>query len=122
MTLRKGGVVALIPARGEVWYADLKPIRGHEQGGQRPVLVISSDDYNRGPADLVIALPITSRQRGVMYHVSVRPPEAGLKHPRDILCDAVRSISRERLNRRLGTVSPSTLAAVEYRLRLLQGL
>jgi len=42
------------PGRGEVWLADLDPTRGHEQAGRRPVLVVSDDIFNRGPADLVI--------------------------------------------------------------------
>ncbi|MBM3465361.1 MAG: type II toxin-antitoxin system PemK/MazF family toxin [Armatimonadetes bacterium] len=110
------------PARGEVWFADLNPTRGHEQAGQRPVLVISIDGYNRGPADLVLVLPITSTQRGVLYHVPVAPPEGGLTKASDILCDAVRSIAKQRLGRRLGAVSGATMAAVEDRLRILQGL
>lgn len=112
----------MTPTRGEVWYADLEPVRGHEQGGRRPVLIISCDAYNRGPADLVLVIPITSRQRGVLYHVSIRPPEGGLSQPSDILCDALRSLARERLGRRSGLVNQETLRQVEDRLRLLQGL
>ena len=111
-----------IPSRGELWYADLEPIRGHEQGGRRPVLVISCDAYNRGPTDLILIVPITFTQRGVLYHVKISPPAGGLTRPSDILCDAVRSISRDRLGRRVGVVSPQTMAAVEHRFRMIQGL
>ena len=112
----------MVPGRGEVWFAELEPVRGDEQGGRRPVLIISSDSYNRGPAELVLVAPITSTQRGVLYHVPIAPPEGGLAHPSDILCDAIRSISRERIGRRLGSISAQTMAAVEHRLRILQGL
>ena len=111
-----------VPARGEVWYADLEPVRGHEQGGRRPVLVISSNAYNRGPAQLLLVLPITSKQRGVLWHVSLDPPEGGLNSGSDILCDAIRSISRTRLGRQVGSVSDATMSLVEDRLRILQGL
>lgn len=111
-----------IPARGEVWYADLEPVRGHEQGGRRPVLVVSSDAYNRGPAQLLLVLPITSKQRGVLYHVSLEPPDGGLSVASDILCDAIRSVSRARIGRPLGTVSSPKMALVEDRLRMIQGL
>jgi mRNA interferase MazF len=111
-----------IPVRGEVWYADLNPTRGHEQAGQRPVMVVSVDEFNSGPAGLLIILPITSRQRGILYHVSIGPPEGGLTVPSAILCEAGRSISKARLIRRAGTVGSKTLSAVEERLRLLQGL
>ena len=50
---------------GEVWLADLGATRGHEQAGRRPVLVFSIDDFNSGPANLVVVLPLTSKFRGV---------------------------------------------------------
>jgi mRNA interferase MazF len=107
------------PARGEVWLADLSPTRGHEQAGRRPVLVVSEDLFNRGPAGLVIVLPMTSTIRSVPSHVPVSPPEGGVKVPTTILCDAVRSVSVERLVERRGTVERQTMASVEDRLRIL---
>ena len=67
------------PGRGEVWLTDLNPTRGHEQAGRRPVLVVSDDLFNRGPAGLVIVLPMTSTLRGVPSHVPIDPPEGGLE-------------------------------------------
>ena len=64
------------PARGEVWLADLSPERGHEQAGRRPVLVVSEDLFNRGPAGLAIVLPMTSVVCNVPTHVPIVPPEA----------------------------------------------
>lgn len=110
------------PSRGEIWLADLNPTRGHEQAGRRPALIVSIDGFNSGPAGLVLVLPITSTQRGVLYHVPIMPPEGGLVKKSDILCDAIRSVSKDRLGRRLGAVSGSTMTAVEDRLRILQGL
>lgn len=107
------------PARGEVWLADLNPTRGHEQAGRRPVLVVSDDIFNRGPAGLVIVLPMTSTVRNVPSHVPVSPPEAGVRNPSAILCEGVRSVSVERLVVRWGTADRRTLAAVEDRLRIL---
>ena len=112
----------ITPSRGEIWLADLNPTRAHEQAGRRPALVVSIDGFNAGPAGLILVLPITSTQRGVLYHVTITPPEGGLVQTSDILCDAIRSVSKERLGRRLGAVSPATMQAVEDRLRILQGL
>ncbi len=81
---------------------DLNPRRGHEQAGRRPVLVVSEDLFNRGPAGLVIVLPMTSTLRNVPSHVPVDPPEGGLKHRTAILCEGVRSVSVERLTTRWG--------------------
>ena len=110
------------PARGEVWAADLDPTRDHEQGGRRPVLVVSVDMFNQGPAGLAIVLPITSVLRNIPAHLIVHPPEGGLKAPSRILCDAVRSVSRGRFLRCWGVVSPATMDGVEDRLRILMGL
>ena len=85
------------PQRGEVWLADLDPTFGHEQGGRRPVLVVSVDPFNAGLSGLVVVLPITSRVRPLPLHVPVNPPEGGLRQPSAILCDAIRSIDRRRL-------------------------
>lgn len=107
------------PARGEIWLANLSPTRGHEQAGRRPVLVVSEDLLNQGPAGLVIALPVTSTVRPVPTHVPVKPPEGGLRNRSAILCEAVRSISTERLVARWGAVSARTMSEVEDRLRIL---
>jgi mRNA interferase MazF len=110
------------PSRGEIWVVDLEPTRGHEQGGKRPGLVISVDLFNHGPAELVVLLPLTTRAKGIPFHVEVNPPEGGLKEKSFIKCEDVRSVAKERLSRRLGKVSPATLAAVEDRLRILLNL
>lgn len=110
------------PSRGEIWLADLNPTRGHEQAGCRPVLVVSVDSFNHGPAGLVLVVPITSKDRGIPIHVPMTPPEGGLSTSSVVLCDAIRSITMERLSHRLGTVTSITLTEVEKRLRLLLGL
>jgi len=107
------------PARGEVWLVDFNPTRGHEQAGRRPVLVVSEDLFNRGPARVVIALPMTSRLRPIPSHVRVSPPEGGLDKPTAILCEAIRSISTDRLLEKWGAVAPRTLSQVEDCLRIL---
>lgn len=86
------------------------------------MLVLSVDEFNLGPAELVIVAPITKTIRGIPSHVVVKPPEGGLSRPSAVLCDAVRSISKERLLEAWGRVSPSTLGQVEDCLRILMGL
>ena len=107
------------PARGEIWLADLDPTRGHEQAGRRPVLIVSDDIFNQGPAGIVIAIPITSTLRPIPSHVRLSPPEGGLKNDSAALCEAIRSISKERLTRRWGTVSPARMRVIEGALRIL---
>jgi mRNA interferase MazF len=106
-------------ARAELWLADLDPIRGHEQAGKRPVLIISEDLFNAGGADLVIAIPLTSVICSISSHVFLVPPEGGIKKPSAIMCEAVRSIAKERLLRRWGNVSEEIMLEVENTLRIL---
>ncbi|HVC33308.1 MAG TPA: type II toxin-antitoxin system PemK/MazF family toxin [Chloroflexota bacterium] len=110
------------PSRGEVWLVDLDPVRGHEQAGRRPCAVISVDLFNHGPAGLIHALPITTRDRGIPFHVAVSPPEAGLRERSFIKCEDLRSISKERLVERWGVLAPGTVAQLEDRLRIILGL
>src|SRR5438132_1317441 len=107
------------PRRGEVWLADLHPTRGREQSGRRPVLVLSEDLFNRGPAGLAIVLPMTSTLRRIPSHVRIAPPEGGVKNESAILCEAIRSISTDRLVDRWGAVGPRTMARVEDAVRIL---
>jgi mRNA interferase MazF len=110
------------PLRGEIWMIDLDPMRGHEQAGKRPALIVSDDVFNGGPAGLVISLPLTSKAKGIRTHVAVQPPEGGLRKPSYIKCEDVRSVAVERLGKRLGTVSSATMEAVAMRLRILMDL
>jgi mRNA interferase MazF len=102
-----------------VWLVELDPTRGHEQGGTRPALIVSVDKLNRGPADLVVILPITSKDKGIPTHVRIEPQKQGLKELSFIKCEDVRSISKRRLVRLCGTVDSKTMSEVAYRLRIL---
>ena len=108
--------------RGEIWEADLNPIQGHEQGGTRPVLIVSVDPFHQGPSGLVIVLPISSQDKKVRSQVPVEPGEGGLRIRSFIKCEAIRSISIQRLRARWGAVAPDTTREVEDRLRILLGL
>ena len=88
--------------------------------------MVSDDAFNDGLSGLVMIVPLTSKVKKshhIPAHVPVDPPEGGLKTPSVILCDQLRSISRDRLSKApWGTVSDVTLAEVENALRLLLGL
>ncbi|MEW6367885.1 MAG: type II toxin-antitoxin system PemK/MazF family toxin [Acidobacteriota bacterium] len=110
------------PLCGEVWLVDLNPVRGHEQAGKRPALVVSVDLFNRGPGGLVVVLPISSKPKGVPFHVAVPASEGGLRQPSFIKCEDIRSVAKERLAQRLGAVSGATMDEVQDRLRILLDL
>lgn len=91
-------------APGVVAWASLEPVRGREQGGHRPVLVLASAGYLDAVTTLVIVLPITSSDRGWPNHVLVEGP-AGLDRPSWIMTEQPRTLSRDRLTDTAGRVS-----------------
>ena len=110
------------PSRGDIWQIDFNPTKGHEQSGIRPALVVSIDAFTHGPAGLVIVLPITSVAKGVPIHVEVKPPEGGLTMRSYVKCEDIRSVSIDRLSRRLGALSDDTLETVDHRLKIILNL
>lgn len=111
------------PKRGEVWYANFSPTKGREQRGDRPALIVSDDRLNSSPAELVIVVPLTTTERpGIPWHVEINAPDGGLRKTSYALCEQVRSISKDRLRRRTGTVQGPGLEEVEDRLGILLGL
>lgn len=97
--------------RGEVYWADLSPVRGREQAGQRPVLVISHDVFNTN-SGTVIALALTSQSQRAGFPLSLPLESTKLPKRSWVKMSQVRTLSTERLGRRLGTVTPEELARV----------
>ena len=108
--------------RGQVWLIDFNPIRGREQSGIRPALVISVDRFNNGPAELIIAIPITTRKKNIPLLVEIFPPEGGIERISYIKCEDIRSLSKERLVKHIGKISDTTMDKTESILRLLMNL
>ena len=105
-------------ARAEVWVVWFDPVVGHEQGGRRPGLVVSSDLLHAIPSALAFVVPITTRDRRVRSHVPISPPEGGLEERSFAMTEQLRAVSRRRFVLRLGTVEDETMAAVVARIRL----
>ena len=84
------------------------------------MLIVSTDPFNQGRARLVIAVPFTTRNRGLPIHVEVRPPDGGLREVSYAMCEQIRSIAIDRLGpQSFGSVPAAVLGSVENRLRLL---
>lgn len=107
------------PRWGEVWDVDFGVPGGHEQGKERPGLLISSDWFNQTRAELVIVLPLSSALRSLGTHVRIDPPEGGVDVASDIMCEHVRSIALERLLERRGKLEAATMNEVVKRLKVL---
>jgi mRNA interferase MazF len=100
--------------RGDVVVADLSPVVGDEQGGRRPVVVLSPTTYNSWSIDMAVIAPITSVDRRLRHHVPIGK-EAGLRNSSFVMPEYVRTVSQRRLeDRALGSATQQTLDKIEW--------
>ena len=109
--------------RGDIWLANLNPIRGSEQAGIRLVLVFQNDAISRFTTT-VLAIPLTTNMRRAALPSCVRvaPGEGGLESESVLLCHQLRVLDKTRLQHKLGTVGPETIAAVERCVLFTMGI
>ena len=101
--------------RGDVVWADLDPVRGHEQGGQRPVVVISHDVFN-ARSGTVIALAITSQPQSAGFPLTLELTSAKLPKRSWVKISQIRTLSRVRIGKRITRLAPDEVD------RLIEGL
>jgi mRNA interferase MazF len=100
----------------EIWYADLKPAKGSEQDGYCPVVIISGNVVNT-LLNVVIACPLTTKIKNYKGNVVLEPnPENGLSQKSEILIFHVRSVSKERLVKKIGTITSKQLETLKQGL------
>lgn len=107
--------------RGQIWLINFNPNQGHEQSGIRPALILSTNQFNNSLADKVIAIPLTSKNKGIPLDVSLLPPEGGITKDSYIKCEDIRSLSKSRLIELWGNISIEKLNEVEKKIKLLLG-
>ena len=109
--------------RGDIFYADLSPVIGSEQGGIRPVLIIQNDIGNRY-SPTVIAAAITSQQDKAKLptHIKVNADDCGLARDSVVLLEQVRTIDKQRLKERMGSLDNGSMDRVDRALSVSFGL
>ena len=109
--------------RGEIYYADLSPVVGSEQGGVRPVLIIQNDVGNRF-SPTVIAAAITSQKDKTKLptHIQISSQNCGLSRDSVVLLEQVRTIDKRRLKERMGRVEEPYMDQVDHALSISFGL
>ena len=96
--------------QGEIWYTNLNPSRGSEQAGFRPVVIISGNLLNQH-LNVVIVVPLTTKIKNYKGNPVLLPDEInGLKSESEMLVFHVRSVSKDRLVEKLGTIPPEVLS------------
>ena len=109
--------------RGEVFYADLSPVVGSEQGGVRPVLILQNDIGNRH-SPTVIAAAITSRldKNKLPTHIGIRAQDTGLSRDSIVLLEQIRTLDKHRLRERAGRITDNDQLRVDQALDVSLGL
>jgi len=100
----------------EVWYADLNPAKGSEQKVYRPVVIVSGNTLNKY-LKVVIACPLTTKIKGYKGNLILNPDEQnGLTKKSEVLTFHIRSISKDRLVKKIGIISGSQLLELKQTL------
>ena len=109
--------------RGDIYYADLSPVVGTEQGGIRPVLIVQNDIGNKY-SPTVIAAAITSQKdkSNLPTHIKVNAENCGLAKDSIVLLEQVRTIDKRRLKERMGRLDESSMTAVNDAITVSFGL
>ena len=109
--------------RGEIYYADLSPVVGSEQGGVRPVLIVQNDTGNRH-SPTVIAAAITSRTGKAKLPTHIELPGQSSDLPRDsiILLEQIRTLDKKRLREKMGRVEDDIMQQVDAAIAVSFGL
>ena len=109
--------------RGEIFYADLSPVVGSEQGGMRPVLIVQNDTGNKH-SPTVIAAAITSQtgKARLPTHIELDAQSVGLSRNSVILLEQIRTIDKSRLRERMGKLDDVTMNKVDNAIAVSFGL
>ncbi len=109
--------------RGDIYYADLSPVVGSEQGGVRPVLIIQNDTGNRY-SPTVIAAAITSRmgKTKLPTHIDVYAARAGLARDSVVLLEQVRTLDKRRLKEKMGHLDEEIMIEIDNAIAISLGL
>jgi|SRR3989338_60404 len=98
--------------QGDIWLADLEPVQGSEQGGRRPIVIISGNTMNDA-LPIVIAVPLSSKIKRYPTSIQIHPNRAnGLTKEAEAMPFQVRAMTKGRLKKKVGTVSADELREI----------
>ncbi|MFC4302483.1 type II toxin-antitoxin system PemK/MazF family toxin [Cohnella boryungensis] len=113
----------MIVKRGDVFYADLSPVVGSEQGGVRPVLIIQNDIGNRfSPTVIVAAITAQIQKAKLPTHVEIEAKTHGMERDSVILLEQIRTIDKQRLTDKITHLDDDTMHKVNDALQISVGL
>lgn len=112
-----------IVKRGDIFYADLSPVVGSEQGGMRPVLIVQNDTGNKhSPTVIAAAIMSQTGKARLPTHIELNAQSVGLSRDSVILLEQVRTIDKSRLRERMGKLDDTTMTKVDNAIAVSFGL
>lgn len=109
--------------RGEIYFAQLNPVIGSEQGGIRPVLIVQNDIGNQySPTTIILAITSQINKAKLPTHIELKATDYGLERDSVILAEQVRTIDKSRLKQRIAVLKLETMQRVDQALAISLGL
>ncbi|WP_461205929.1 type II toxin-antitoxin system PemK/MazF family toxin [Clostridium sp. DL1XJH146] len=115
--------MTMMVKRGDIFYADLSPVVGSEQGGIRPVLIIQNDVGNKySPTAIVAAITSQINKAKLPTHVEISSEEYGLNKDSVVLLEQIRTLDKRRMKEKIGHMLESDMRKVDEALLISVGL
>ena len=115
--------VTAVVMRGDIYFAQLNPVQGSEQGGTRPVLIIQNDIGNtHSPITIVLAITSQINKAKLPTHVELKKEESGLQRDSVILAEQIRTIDKSRLKQKVAVLDKNTMKRIAYAMAVSVGL
>lgn len=112
-------MTTMVVKRGDIFYADLSPVIGSEQGGIRPVIIIQNDIGNKySPTVIVAAITSQINKAKLPTHVEISSEEYGLNRDSVVLLEQVRTLDKKRLKEKIGHMTDSDMKKVNKALQI----
>lgn len=109
--------------RGDIYYADLNPVVGSEQGGVRPVLILQNNIGNQhSPTVIAVAITSKAEKTAMPTHITLCGGSCGLPQESIVLLEQVRTLDRSRLRERVGSLDEQTMTKINTALAISMGL
>ena len=113
----------MVVKRGDMFYADLSPVIGSEQGGIRPVLIIQNDLGNKySPTVIAAAITSQTNKSRLPTHIEINSKECGLKNDSVVLAEQIRTIDKKRLKERMGMLDMNSMHRIDNALSVSFGI
>ena len=112
----------MIVKKGDLYFADLSPVVGSEQGGIRPVLVVQNDVGNKFSPTIIVAAITSQTKAKLQTHVELAAADGGLSKNSVVLLEQLRTIDKRRLKEHIGTLSEKQLPTVDQALSVSLGI